>query len=61
MSTPISSILWVMSGSVIGSLGAVGLKAGAQHLEMDFRSLATNWRLPGWASICCRRCFLSVD
>jgi multidrug transporter EmrE-like cation transporter len=37
--------LWVISGSIVGSLGAVGLKAGAQHVEMNFRSLATNWRL----------------
>ena len=34
-----------MLGSVIGSLGAAGLKAGAQRLELNFRSLATNWRL----------------
>ena len=34
-----------MLGSVIGSLGAAGLKAGAQKLELNFRSLAANWRL----------------
>ena len=45
MNTPVSSIAWVVSGSVVGSLGAVGLKAGAQHIEMSLRSLATNWRL----------------
>lgn len=45
MNTPVSSIAWVMLGSVIGSLGAAGLKAGAQRLELNFRSLAANWRL----------------
>ncbi len=34
-----------MLGSVIGSLGAAGLKAGAQRLELTVRSMATNWRL----------------
>ena len=34
-----------MLGSVIGSLGAAGLKAGAQSLELNFRSLARNWML----------------
>ena len=51
MNTPTSSILWVVSGSIIGSLGAVGLKAGAQHLEMNLRSLATNWRLAAGLSL----------
>ena len=36
---------WVVLGSLIGSLGAVGLKAGTQHLEMNLRSLLSNWRL----------------
>lgn len=45
MSTPLSSILWVISGSVVGSIGAVGLKAGAQRTETNLRSLAANWRL----------------
>lgn len=45
MNTPISSMAWVMSGSVIGSLGAVGLKAGAQRLQFNVRSVITNWRL----------------
>jgi drug/metabolite transporter (DMT)-like permease len=45
MNTPISSMAWVVLGSLIGSLGAVGLKAGTQHLEMNLRSLFSNWRL----------------
>jgi multidrug transporter EmrE-like cation transporter len=45
MYTPVSSMLWVTSGSVVGSLGAVGLKAGAHHVEANFRSLMRNWRL----------------
>jgi multidrug transporter EmrE-like cation transporter len=45
MYTPVSSMLWVTSGSVVGSLGAVGLKAGARHVEANLLSLLRNWRL----------------
>ena len=45
MITPISSMVWVLSGSFIGSFGAVFLKAGAQRLQMNIVSLVTNWRL----------------
>lgn len=45
--TPVSSILWVMSGSIIGSLGAVGLKAGANRLKLGLKSVPTNWPLIG--------------
>ena len=45
MTTPISSMAWVIVGSFIGSLGAVGLKAGAKRLQMNVVSLVTNWRL----------------
>ncbi len=45
MSTPLSSIGWVTSGALVGSLGAAGLKAGATRLELKFSSLASNWRL----------------
>src|SRR3569832_1042714 len=38
---------WVMCGGVIGSLGAVGLKAGANRLKFDIKSLLTNWPLMG--------------
>jgi multidrug transporter EmrE-like cation transporter len=43
--TPVSSMAWVMCGSVIGSLGAVGLKAGANRLKFNVKSLVTNWPL----------------
>ena len=36
---------WVLTGSVIGSLGAVGLKAGAKHVEMNILGLMKNWKL----------------
>ncbi len=45
MNTPFSSVVWVSVGSFIGSLGAVGLKAGAANLELNVRALATNWKL----------------
>jgi len=45
MTTPISSMIWVSIGAVIGSLGAAGLKAGAEHVKLDVRALLTNWRL----------------
>jgi drug/metabolite transporter (DMT)-like permease len=45
MNTPISSMLWVIVGSVIGSFGAVFLKLGAERLQINLRSLAVNWRL----------------
>jgi drug/metabolite transporter (DMT)-like permease len=47
MTTPLSSVAWVMVGSVVGSLGAAGLKAGAQRLEFHLRGLITNWELIG--------------
>ena len=45
--TPLSSMMWVVGGGVIGSLGAVGLKAGANRLKFNFKSLITNWPLFG--------------
>ncbi len=45
--TPISSMLWIIGGGVIGSLGAVGLKAGAGRLKFDILSLLKNWPLIG--------------
>ena len=38
-------MVWVSVGSFIGSLGAVGLKAGAAHLELSIPALITNWKL----------------
>jgi multidrug transporter EmrE-like cation transporter len=45
MSTPVSSMAWVLSGSFIGSFGAVFLKAGAKRLQLTLGALLTNWRL----------------
>jgi len=45
METPVSSILWVLSGSFVGSFGAVLLKAGAVRIERNWASLLQNWRL----------------
>ena len=45
MTTPVSSMAWVITGSFIGSFGAVFLKGGAQRLERNLRSIVTNWRL----------------
>ena len=45
--TPLSSMLWIVCGGVIGSFGAVGLKAGAGRLKLDIKSLAANWQLIG--------------
>ena len=50
MTTPVSSMVWVSVGSFIGSFGAVGLKAGAKRLEMNLKSLLTNWHLA--AGVC---------
>lgn len=45
--TPISSMLWILASGVIGSLGAVGLKAGAGRLKFNVFSLLSNWQLVG--------------
>ena len=45
MNTPLSSMIWVSVGAVIGSLGAAGLKAGANQLQFNVRALLTNWKL----------------
>jgi len=39
MTTPVSSMLWVLLASVIGSVASVFLKAGANHLHRDKASL----------------------
>lgn len=38
-------MVWVVSGSFIGSFGSVLLKAGAIRLERNWASLLLNWRL----------------
>lgn len=45
--TPVSSMLWVIFASVIGSFAAVLLKGGAIRIERSIASLLTNWRLAG--------------
>jgi drug/metabolite transporter (DMT)-like permease len=45
MTTPVSSMVLVLVGSLIGSVGAIFLKQGAHELNRDWRSLAFNWRL----------------
>ena len=47
MNTPLTSVAWVMFASFIGSLGSVGLKAGARNLKFTIPALATNWQLMG--------------
>jgi drug/metabolite transporter (DMT)-like permease len=37
--TPLSSMLLVMSASLIGSFGAVFLKLGAEHMKRGFRHI----------------------
>ncbi|MBX5497320.1 MAG: EamA family transporter [Bryobacteraceae bacterium] len=43
--TPISSMLYVLLGSFVGSFGAVFLKAGAEKLHRNWTSLFFNYRL----------------
>ena len=45
MTTPLSSILFVVVAGLIGSFGAVFLKAGAQRLEKNLMAILHNWRL----------------
>lgn len=45
MNTPVSSMLLIVFGSVIGSFGAVFLKLGANALKRNWRSLLLNWKL----------------
>ncbi|HVT93177.1 MAG TPA: EamA family transporter [Bryobacteraceae bacterium] len=45
MKTPLSSILYVLIGSVIGSFGAVLLKAASGKISRDWRVLIRNWYL----------------
>jgi drug/metabolite transporter (DMT)-like permease len=45
VTTPASSIALVLTGSVIGSLGAIFLKSGANALTRNWTSIVYNWRL----------------
>ena len=44
-STPITSMVVVLIGSVIGSVGSVFLKSGAHAVNRNWTSIAFNWRL----------------
>jgi len=45
MTTPVSSMVLVLVGSVIGSVGAIFLKSGAHQVNRHWTSIAFNWRL----------------
>jgi multidrug transporter EmrE-like cation transporter len=45
VTTPFSSMAWVLGGAFVGSFGAVFLKLGALRIEGSLASIATNWRL----------------
>jgi len=45
VNTPVSAMAWVSFGAFIGSLGAVGFKAGSKRLEISLRSVLKNWQL----------------
>jgi multidrug transporter EmrE-like cation transporter len=45
MTTPVSSMVLVLVGSVIGSVGAIFLKSGAHAVNRRWTSIAFNWRL----------------
>jgi len=45
LTTPTSSIVLVLIGSVFGSVGAIFLKSGALVLRPNVASIVFNWRL----------------
>ncbi|HUA18491.1 MAG TPA: EamA family transporter [Bryobacteraceae bacterium] len=45
MTTPVSSMVLVLVGALIGSIGAVYLKSGAHQLSRHWSSVLLNWRL----------------
>lgn len=45
MTTPISSMVLILVGSVIGSVGAIFLKSGAHAVNRNWTSIAFNWRI----------------
>jgi len=45
MTTPVSSMVLILVGSVIGSAGAIFLKSGAYQVNRHWTSIAFNWRL----------------
>lgn len=51
--TPVSSMVLVGIGSLIGSFGAVFLKAGAVRIENNIAALIANWRLMAGITLFC--------
>jgi len=45
LTTPVSSMVYVLGGSVIGSVGAAFLKSGALVLTGHWSRILVNWRL----------------
>ena len=45
MTTPLSSVLWMVAASFVGSFGAVFLKIGAGRIQKNLAALMSNWRL----------------
>lgn len=45
MTTPVSSMALVLTGSVFGSIGAVFLKSGALMVRRHLSSILLNWKL----------------
>jgi len=45
VTTPVSSMVLVLVGALIGSIGAVYLKSGAHQLSRHWSSVLLNWRL----------------
>jgi len=45
VTTPVSSMVLVLVGSLIGSVGSIFLKSGAHALNRHWTSVAFNWRL----------------
>lgn len=45
MNTPLSSVLWMVAASFVGSFGAVFLKIGAGKIQKNLAALISNWRL----------------
>jgi multidrug transporter EmrE-like cation transporter len=45
MTTPVSSMILILIGSVIGSVGAIFLKSGAHAVNRQWTSIVFNWRL----------------
>jgi multidrug transporter EmrE-like cation transporter len=45
MNTPVSSMVLILIGSLIGSVGAIFLKLGAHAVNKNWTSIAFNWQL----------------